>query len=252
MIRLHRTFTPLCLRPDEVTRLTAEYMLKGSAVWNSADIKSALLLTSRGKCAYCECILAIESKYVEVEHFRNKGRHPTSVVEWDNLLPACKRCNAAKGSHDTVAEPMLNPYTDDPKEHLWFKLYRLRPATAIGATTIDVVDLNDIERLVQVRFEIGEAVQSGLALAQERLDVHERSPSTRTRNRLLAQMRSLLSECSPPAAYAATAATVLHGEGSYWELQDRLVNAGLWDERLAELDAQVAQCVLPTELQPAQ
>lgn len=44
------------------------------SVWNNEHIKSALLLSSHGKCAYCECSLTSESNYMEVEHFEDKKK----------------------------------------------------------------------------------------------------------------------------------------------------------------------------------
>ena len=56
--------------------------------------------------------------------------YPDEVVDWDNLLPSCKRCNTTKGTHDVVTEPIINPFDIDPKilprfhhsgraNHLW-------------------------------------------------------------------------------------------------------------------------------------
>jgi hypothetical protein len=60
--------------------MTAQYLATGTSVWNFDELKEALLWTSYGKCAYCECRLSEESKYVEVEHFfcsmRSGGRTP--------------------------------------------------------------------------------------------------------------------------------------------------------------------------------
>ena len=109
MIKLERSFPPIFLTSIEVKRLTEEYKTTKNSVWNIVELKKALLETSYGKCAYCECDLTVESKYMEVEHFRDKDSYPDDVVEWLNLLPSCKRCNGAKGTHDTVIEPIVNP-----------------------------------------------------------------------------------------------------------------------------------------------
>lgn len=244
MIRLERIFTPLCLAPSRVADLTAQYLANGAPVWNFDELKGALLRTSYGKCAYCECRLSEESKYVEVEHFFCKGLYARQVVEWENLLPSCKRCNGAKSGHDVGVEPIVNPYIDDPADHLTFRLYQLRPASDKGRATLEVLDLNDSERVVKVRFEIGEAIQTSLSQAVEKLERYMEQQTTRRRNALLSHLRGLLDECQPSSDYSATSATVLHTDERYPELRSELMRLGLWDEQLKKLHSASALLVL--------
>ncbi|WP_270997396.1 HNH endonuclease, partial [Listeria seeligeri] len=57
---------------------------------------------------------------MEVEHFFAKKYHPERVLDWNNLLPACKRCNSNKGDWDvSLADQMaIDPTIMDPKVHI--------------------------------------------------------------------------------------------------------------------------------------
>jgi len=244
MIKLERTFTPLCLSPSEVIRLTGIFRANVDAVWNIGALKAALLETSFNKCAYCECNLKQESKYMEVDHFRDKDRYPDDVVKWSNLIPSCKRCNGAKHSHDVVAEPIIDPYQIDPRDHIAFKLYRFRSKSLLGQVTLDVLDLNDFERAVNVRFQIGEEIQSFVLEATVKLERYRASASARNRNSLRSHMRGLLQECVRPASYAATSATVLHNEGEYLQLRQNMRGLQLWDDDLEALHLASASIAL--------
>ncbi|MGR0329632.1 HNH endonuclease [Bacillus cereus] len=96
MIHLPRPNCPSKLTDEVKTKLTQDFITSGSSVWGKSYIKSALLEMSHNKCAYCECRLDEESKYMEVEHFLPKDDYPKLVVDWNNLLPSCKRCNGKK------------------------------------------------------------------------------------------------------------------------------------------------------------
>lgn len=235
MIKLDRNFHPLCLRPSEAIRLTDEFKAKKASVWNFEALKNALLETSHGKCAYCECDLTKESNYMEVEHFRDKDTYPDDVVKWTNLLPSCKRCNGSKGTHDVMSEPIVNPYEVDPRDHFQFRLYRLRAKTLAGEESLGVLDLNNSDRAVLVRFDIGESVHKSLERAFEILVAYQTNGATRTKNRLLGTVRELLLECQPSSEYAATAASVVHSDRTYLKLTDEMHRLGLWNSELVDL-----------------
>lgn len=234
MIKLERNFTPICLNPTDVQRLTDEYKTTGNAVWNIEALKQALLQTSYGKCAYCECDLTEESKYMEVEHFRDKDSYPDYVASWSNLLPSCKRCNGAKGSHDTVVEPIVNPYETDPINHFEFRLYRFRAKSPLAASTIGTLDLNNPTRVVPVRFEVGESIHEALQTASGILETFKNNSATRTKNRLISTIRGILAECQPASSYAATAASVVHSDKTYTEIIGEMKRLAVWND---ELDA---------------
>lgn len=103
MIRLYRPNCPQQLTDTVKDELTQEFINTGKNVWAKTYIKSALLAMSHNKCAYCECKLDEESKYMEVEHFLPKDDYPNQVVDWNNLLPSCKRCNTKKGNMTQIS-----------------------------------------------------------------------------------------------------------------------------------------------------
>jgi hypothetical protein len=81
------------------------------------DIQAALKSETHTKCAYCEARMEHVS-YGNVEHMKPKQSFPELVCEWTNLTLACTVCNTNKGTHYEAGCPMLNPYLDDPDDHL--------------------------------------------------------------------------------------------------------------------------------------
>ena len=245
MIKLERTITPLFLNPIESKALTDKFKSTSECVWNIADLKWALLQSSFGKCAYCECKLGEESKYMEVEHFKHKGNYPDEVISWPNLLPSCKRCNVKKGIHDVTIEPIVDPYTVEPKKHLGFRLYRLRGLSDIGISTIETLDLNNHEKVLIKRFEIGEQLHHAIDEAAERLKSYNNNKSTRNKNRLTAQIYSILFECQKSKSYAATASTIVCNDPDFIFVLDSIKLLGLWDQELEALDKEMRLIALP-------
>lgn len=235
MIKLERNITPIKLTPGFVATQTAEFIANGTNVWNIDWLKESLLELSNGKCAYCECDLEEESKYMEVEHFEDKANNPNKVMNWDNLLPSCKRCNGSKSTHDVLAEPIINPFIDIPSKHLTLRLYRFKFKDIIGKSTIDVVDLNNTERAVKKRFEVGEQLEKTIEKAQERLELFESNQIIQRRNKLKNTVEDILNECQKNSIYSATCSTILHSSDTYLEIKDKMITYGIWDNYLEEL-----------------
>lgn len=235
MIKLQRPPAPSYLTVEKVAELTAEFKSNGKSVWNQHHIKRPLLSSSYGKCAYCECSLETESNYMEVEHFEDKKNNPDKVVEWENLLPSCKKCNSSKGTHDVVADPIVNPYSDDPRDHLALRLYRLRGISDIGVSTIQVANLNHSDRLVFSRYKIGEKVSELIEISWERWRAYEIALDTRSRNRLLGVVEGLLNECVPQASYSASTATILLTDSSFLELIENMKKATVWSDDVEDI-----------------
>lgn len=236
MIKLNRNTTPLLLSPSFVKVKTQEFKDTSNNVWNIDWLKQSLLSLSYNKCAYCECDLKEESKYMEVEHFEDKERYPDKVLDWDNLLPSCKRCNGSKSTHDVIIEPIINPFKDEPSTHIYFRLYRMKEKDNKGRQTIDVVDLNNYERAVQKRFEVGEALERLIDTAQEKVERYLENPIVQRRNKLLNIVEGILRECQPNTMYSATCATILHTNDAYIQIKKKLKELKLWSNEFEDLD----------------
>jgi uncharacterized protein (TIGR02646 family) len=124
-------------------------------------IKSPLIESSHEKCAFCESIPG-ETNYPEIDHFKPKTRYPLNVFDWDNLVPTCRQCNGHKSAHDTVQEPIIDPYKDDPERAFEYDGFEIKARTgamnSIAQKTIDVCGLND-QRLRKQRSDIFVALQ---------------------------------------------------------------------------------------------
>lgn len=235
MIPLQQPPKPDYLTDEKVQELTNQYQLDAkNTVWNKPAIKEPLLKSSNKKCAYCECILQETDSYCQIEHFHPKSLYPQEVVVWENLLPACGRCNAPKGNHDTVDIPIINPYKDVPKEHLSTQGCRLYSKTEIGKMTIKVLNLNDYDRLCIPRFKLCNEVHEKLGYIKDTTDLLDQ------RNRL----HSLLTACSKSGEFSAFCSHALHSNIDYTNIKNLLSENEYWDDELAKLDEETKSIAL--------
>ncbi len=239
MIRLAPRPCPIELTAVVQAALTAEYIAdKTRTPWKKTYIERELRLMSNDKCCYCECHIYEESKYMEVEHFYAKQWHEALVVEWDNLLPACKRCNIHKSSHDCKIEPIVHPVNDEPRDHFKWRAYRFYDKTSLGKKTIEVIDLNDRERLVNKRFDIGERIQQQLDFLEDDVLDFENGTNTSPKrvNKICRWVKNILAETQPDREFSATAATVLLNEPRYQNIKTILQGTKLWDIEMTTLE----------------
>lgn len=236
MIKLERGKKPSYLTEDKVKELTLKFKSnKKLAVWKNEDIGSALLTSSSFKCAYCECLLQTEDSYMQVEHFKDKDKYPDDVVNWENLLPSCSRCNRKKWTHDVVANPIVNPYIDDPKSHLCQEAFRLYGKDEKGNLTISKLFLNDDERIVYPRFRVANEVGKQLTKILEHFSNLEKVNESLT---------GLLLSCQPDRPFSAFAASSLHANRDYKLIKEELERNDLWDSDLDELHIKSLSLVL--------
>lgn len=249
MIKLNRTPKPVELTTELQAELTSEFKLTGKSVWNKDFIKKELLAFSNNKCCYCETNVKEESKYLEVEHFHHKDTYKDEVLEWENLLPSCKKCNGTKNDHDTIKEPIIDPSKIDPKKHLKYWRYRIKGSDDIGKLTVSVLNLNDQDRLVKKRFEIGNAIQVKLEQLNELIDdyINGVQTSTRRKNRIVNGTKDLMKEGLPNSIYSATTATVIVTDTEYDFLKEKMNIIGLWDDELNQLEAELIKTALELE-----
>lgn len=245
MIPLSRDRSPVGLGPHSETIAVSKYRLDGTAVWRTNAIEQTLFDISHGKCAYCEVPLGEGTAYMEVDHFVAKDLDDSLVANWDNLLPSCKRCNVHKGTHDVRSDPLVNPFVDEPADHLCFSEYLIQHRDTKGKRTVTELDLNSWERLVEPRFNVGKAVHLALQASIALADLYDHSHAPQTRTRLVERVELLLRDCAPPADFAATASTVLHSRPDYGDLVVRLQGYGLWSVQLERRAQDARRIVLP-------
>jgi len=244
MIKIARNFTPIKLTPHFVSLKTDEFETTGNSVWKIDWLKESLLELSSKKCAYCECDISEESKYMEVEHFEDKDRYKRKVLLWDNLLPSCKRCNGHKSTHDVIGEPIVNPFRHNPKDYFYLKVYRLKPKNTMARISIDLLDLNDTERLVVPRFKIGNSLLKTVEIALEKLQTYEDKPTPINTTKLVSTVEGILLECQKNKIYSATCATVLHTDEDYIQLKKRMTELTLWNRDLEKLHTNSLELIL--------
>jgi uncharacterized protein (TIGR02646 family) len=253
LIRLNR---PNC--PNELTNivkqeLTQRFINDGENVWSKPYIKNALLKMSHNKCAYCECKLDEESKYMEVEHFLPKDDYPNLVVDWDNLLPSCKRCNVRKRKHDPLKEPIINPVNDNPKDHLKMYNYWIKGKDEKGKMTVDILYLNQLDRLLQPRMEIGAQTIETLEVLLEKAERINSASNTNSRikSHVINGTIQLLSEAQPYSQYSATVASILFTNEDFFKLKELMEICGLWEDEHQSLMTIAANNILGESLQDA-
>lgn len=106
-------------------------------------IKTVVQAETCDKCAYCESKVS-HSQFGDIEHIVPLSRSPELVCSWANLTLVCQRCNNAKGDYWDSESSVLNPYEDDPSEHLLFvgPYVTHSPTSDRGRITVQVIDLN--------------------------------------------------------------------------------------------------------------
>ena len=85
--------------------------------YRARDIKLALRIETNDKCAYCESKIP-HVDYGDVEHIIPKSSRPDLRFDYLNLTYSCAICNNKKGNYYDPELPLLNPFSDDPSEHL--------------------------------------------------------------------------------------------------------------------------------------
>ncbi|WP_342551085.1 HNH endonuclease [Lysinibacillus sp. FSL M8-0216] len=244
MIKLSR---PDC--PEELEKLkdelTQEYKDTKKTVWKRKFITVPLLKMSNDKCAFCECKLGEEGKYMQVEHFHHKNEYKDEVVDWNNLLPICIRCNSHKLDHDTYLLPIIDPTQIDPKNHLEFYKYRMLGKDDIGNLTVEVLDLNNTTEIATPRFQIGNAVLEKLEDVLEvvqNFDVDSKDATEKAR--VIRKVRALLKKSTSVNIYCATVATVLLTAPDYLLLKLEMEKKALWTVELQKIEDSVANIAL--------
>ena len=187
MRRLHR---PPCPNPDA---LRTNY--------KHPDNKRALQDASHGKCMYCESQVS-HVYFGDVEHIKPKaaGKHPELEFEWTNLGYCCARCNNTKNDQYDDDCPLVDPYSEDPGEHLiaFGTSVMHKQGSERGAITIRFTDLN--------RADLIERRAIMIKSLQDAVDACYRTKSLAVRDLLL---KALLSQAAADKEFSMFAAAFL-------------------------------------------
>ena len=111
------------------------------------------------RCEYCHLPQDCTALPHEADHIRSlKHRGPTTL---ENLCWACARCNDFKGSdiaaHDPETDslvPLFNPRTEEWQFHFEWQGALLAGKTATARATIELLQINQPERVAHRRLLI--------------------------------------------------------------------------------------------------
>lgn len=115
--------------PDKVKTVTKRY--------NHPEVKAALKAETKGKCAYCEAYVTGVS-HGDIEHVTPKSRDRARTFDWSNLTFSCQICNQNKSDKEGI----IDPYEEDPDEHLFFVGAFAKGKSNDGIKTVIELKLN--------------------------------------------------------------------------------------------------------------
>ena len=108
---------------------------------------------ARGRCEYCVLPQdTLPGPPFHIDHIRPEKHHGKDDA--GNLCQSCDRCNLRKGTDFSGFDPetdqitlLFNPRTDDWHEHFRCEGPLIIGVTAVDRTTVDVLGMNEPERL---------------------------------------------------------------------------------------------------------
>lgn len=134
------------------------------------DIKSALLLETHGKCAYCESKIC-HITYGDIEHISPKSIDPERIFDWENLTISCDTCNTNKGNKFPFGDGLINPYIKSPSEH-----FRILGSAIVANPGDDDARLTEMTLKLN-RVELMERRQQKINYLRALVEVIARAPS---------------------------------------------------------------------------
>lgn len=253
MIKLNRLDKPSELTPEVEKQLIDEYKKTEKSVWKKDFITVPLLKMSHNKCCYCETILGVQARPMQVEHYHCKSLYPDEVVKWENLLPSCSECNSNKSTIDTYKTPLIDPSVDNPREYLYLKCFMIKSKDnnilSKGRLTVDKLDLNNQSKLVIPRIKIANAMYYKLK------DIHKKTIALNSRedgklynkSKIINTLVDILKMAQPDAEYSAFMATIILTDEDYIEIVNILKAKSLWTNELESLHNCADEIKLDTE-----
>lgn len=244
MIKLIAIDPPSELTPELVKKLTEEFKIDSKKpVWRQDYIQAKLLEMSHRKCCYCECEINVAGSDLHIEHFYPKHLYKEDVVNWENLLPACKRCNTKKGKVDPKDHPIIHPIKNDPKDHLKVNQFYLYSKDELGEFTIDKLDLNDADRLAVDRYKLGfEIIKKLDMLFKEvnNLSIFNEKNTTK----FCRELEGIMKYGTASKKYSAVISTTILTNDDYKKIEALFKNNSLWNKELEKLEKEMKYCAL--------
>jgi hypothetical protein len=124
----------------------------------SAANKRVVVERARGCCEYCCSQERFATQSFAIEHIDPESAGGETCLE--NLALSCQGCNSFKGSNIAGLDPKTGKLSPlfNPRRHKWSKHFRwkgpvLVGRTAIGRTTVAVLNINEPLR-VELREEL--------------------------------------------------------------------------------------------------
>ena len=124
------------------------------------DDETTLFVRTRAKerCEYCRLPQRYYTELFQIEHI--VARSHGGGDEPRNLALACRHCNLHKGTNLSGIDPessdltrLFNPRTDAWEEHFTIQRGAVGGLTAIGRTTVHVLNMNT-ERRIELRLAL--------------------------------------------------------------------------------------------------
>jgi len=250
VIKLELPTKPVKLTTEKKDKLTLEFINSGKkkVVWKYKYIYDAVTDSSFTKCCFSEIKLNTKSTYVEIEHFYPKDIYPNEVVEWGNLLPSCKKCNTTKGKTDTKITEIINPYVDNPKEHLFFEYFRLFPKNGSlkGKNTIKYTALNNRIHFVEPRSKqtlvFLDRLNNFYVNFIEK-DTLISLDSVEKANKI-DQLKGFLCDINRKNEFSACISTTIYDSTDFKKIKEYLELNNLWDIELQSFEKEILFCYL--------
>lgn len=105
-----------------------------------------------GRCEYCQLPQAAVRERFQIEHIIAR-QHGGPDLD-DNLALCCMRCNLCKGPNIAGIDPqtrqltpLFNPRRERWPDHFAWRGAELLGISAIGRTTVEVLNMNDPQRV---------------------------------------------------------------------------------------------------------
>ncbi len=224
------------MTPAKEAELIREYEENKTSVWRKPYIVKELLNMTYSKCAYSETVLQRNSSYMEVDHFYPKEDYPQKLVEWGNLIACCKTCNTTKGTTDPSKVELINPYEDNPLNHISFRGGLCVAIDNKGENSKKKYGLNS-QHFVKSREKQVTANKEELMRLSEEWD--EGLDTYNQLKRFRARLKTVLQSAQPQEPYSVCIATALLRDSSYQRIKKGLESKSLWTLSLNDLHNQL-------------